>query len=142
MNGHASSPRHKRLHLGTRLEREAGGMPRTGAQRPGERLRLTRNPARNDESHGVPEDPRFEFTDDEKQSFIEIILSKFHVVDPSTELEVVDNDPDDNRILECAVACDANHIVTGDPHLLELETHRDTEIVTPAEHLEKTEQHP
>ena len=40
------------------------------------------------------------------------------VVDPNLVLDVVKDDPDDNRVLECAVAGRADYIVSGDRHLL------------------------
>ncbi|MBI5230682.1 MAG: putative toxin-antitoxin system toxin component, PIN family [Coriobacteriales bacterium] len=53
------------------------------------------------------------------------------VLRPEVTLDVVDDDPD-NRVLECAVACDAAMIVSGDRHLLDLGSHEDIAIVTPA----------
>jgi predicted nucleic acid-binding protein len=41
-------------------------------------------------------------------------------VDPQVSLAVVTEDPDDDRILECAVAAHADAIVSGDRHLLRL----------------------
>lgn len=43
-----------------------------------------------------------------------------HCVSPQETLTVVAADPDDDRILECAVTADADLVVTGDDHLLEL----------------------
>jgi len=43
-----------------------------------------------------------------------------HVIAPRTVLSVVSADPDDNRILECAVAGKADIIVSNDHHLLDL----------------------
>lgn len=52
-------------------------------------------------------------------------------VEPEEELEVVRDDPDDNRVLECAVAADADYIVSGDQHLLDLGEYRGIEILPP-----------
>jgi len=41
-------------------------------------------------------------------------------VTPTESVAAVDADPSDNRILECAVAADAEVIVSGDKHLLAL----------------------
>ncbi len=46
------------------------------------------------------------------------------------------SDPDDNRVLECAVAAGAGWIVTGDQHLLLLNRYRDIAIVTPRQFLD------
>ena len=45
-------------------------------------------------------------------------------------------DPDDNRILECAVASSAQSIVTGDRHLLALHPYRGVFILTPKQFLD------
>ncbi len=41
-------------------------------------------------------------------------------VEPKSAIKLVREDPDDNRILECAVEAGADVIVTGDEHLLRL----------------------
>jgi putative PIN family toxin of toxin-antitoxin system len=54
----------------------------------------------------------------------------------STEtLDVVKADPNDNRILECAVAAGSDVIVTGDAHLLQLGTYRAIKIMKVADFL-------
>lgn len=48
-------------------------------------------------------------------------------------LKVVEADPDDDKIIECAVVGSATHIVTGDhQHLSPLENYQDIQIVTAA----------
>lgn len=54
------------------------------------------------------------------------------MVEPETELRVLDDEPD-NRILECAVASRASAIVTGDKHLLALKAYEGIGIMTVAE---------
>lgn len=51
-------------------------------------------------------------------------------VTPTTALDVIKEDPDDNRILECAVAAKSNYIVTGDKDLLRLGQYESTRILT------------
>jgi uncharacterized protein len=48
---------------------------------------------------------------------------------------VVDADPADNKIIECAAAARSDYLVTGDKHLLVLGSYRGTQIVNPAEFL-------
>jgi predicted nucleic acid-binding protein len=45
-------------------------------------------------------------------------------------------DPDDNRILECALAAHAAVIVTGDGHLLKLHPYKGILVLTPRQFLE------
>jgi putative PIN family toxin of toxin-antitoxin system len=52
------------------------------------------------------------------------------VVKPTVILEVIEDDPDDNRVLECALAGGANYIVSGDRHLLQLGSYEGIPILT------------
>lgn len=54
-------------------------------------------------------------------------------VHPTETLDVVPDDIDDNRILECAVAAQAEFIVTGDNHLLRLARFRNIRILKVAD---------
>ena len=58
------------------------------------------------------------------------------MADPNFELNAVPDDPDDNRILECAVAGKADFIVSGDRHLLRIESHDGIAIVSVRQFLE------
>jgi putative PIN family toxin of toxin-antitoxin system len=52
-------------------------------------------------------------------------------------LDVVERDPDDNRVLECATAAQSEFVVTGDNDLLALGSFRGIAIVTVASFLRK-----
>jgi predicted nucleic acid-binding protein len=52
---------------------------------------------------------------------------------------VIAEDPDDNRVLECAVKGGAELIVSGDRHLLKLAQYRGIAIVTVRQFLESAE---
>lgn len=54
------------------------------------------------------------------------------MVEPEIELHVIENDPADNRILECAFAAEAQYIISGDRHLLALKQYRASIILSPA----------
>ena len=41
---------------------------------------------------------------------------------------------DDNRIIECAVEANADYLVTGDAHLLDLRRYKHIEIVNPTDY--------
>jgi putative PIN family toxin of toxin-antitoxin system len=53
------------------------------------------------------------------------------VVEPRRELTIISDDPEDNRVLEAALAGDAEIIVSGDRHLLKLGNFGAIPIVTP-----------
>ena len=52
---------------------------------------------------------------------------------PVTVPSVIEADPDDNRILECAQEADVDVIVSGNPHLLRLKTFGSIRTLSPAE---------
>jgi putative PIN family toxin of toxin-antitoxin system len=59
-------------------------------------------------------------------------------VRPAVRLEVIKEDPDDDRILECAVAGGADYIVTGDKDLLRLRRYDSIRILSVADFLDAT----
>jgi predicted nucleic acid-binding protein len=64
------------------------------------------------------------------------LLSFLRLVSITGNLKVIATDPDDDKVLECAVIGNATHIVTGDcRHLLPLGTYKGIAIVTAAEFL-------
>jgi putative PIN family toxin of toxin-antitoxin system len=57
-------------------------------------------------------------------------------VEAEHRVDVVREDPSDNRILECAAAANSEYLVTGDKHLLKLGQFGAARIVRPAEFFE------
>ena len=49
------------------------------------------------------------------------------------ELQVVEDDPDDNKFIECAVALKADFIISGDKALIAIQDYMGIKIVTPKE---------
>lgn len=47
------------------------------------------------------------------------------------ELDVVKADPDDNKIIACAVESNAQYIISGDHHLTDLKKYENIRIVNP-----------
>ncbi len=59
------------------------------------------------------------------------ILSSSTIAEALVRLDVVKADEDDNRIIECAVASQAEFILTYDKHLLKLKEYGGVKILTP-----------
>ncbi len=72
---------------------------------------------------------------DEVAAFITRFRTVATAVEPQLSLEVIKEDPADNRVLECAVAAGASYIVTGDDHLLGIKQYKEIIILKPAEFL-------
>jgi len=58
------------------------------------------------------------------------------LADPDFELNAVPEDPDDDRVLECAVTGKADFIVSGDRHLLQIRSYDGIAIVRVRQFLE------
>jgi putative PIN family toxin of toxin-antitoxin system len=65
-----------------------------------------------------------------KDELMSIIATIGRLVDVVTRLDAVPDDDSDNRILECALDGDAEYIVTGDRHLLQLGHFRKVKILS------------
>jgi uncharacterized protein len=50
---------------------------------------------------------------------------------------VIEDDPDDNKFIACAVALDSKIIVSGDKHLKNLDKYVDIEILSPKAFMER-----
>ncbi len=54
-----------------------------------------------------------------------------NIIKPYEKVNIVKDDPDDNPIIECALACGADYIITQDKHLLKLKEYKDIMIIHP-----------
>ena len=52
------------------------------------------------------------------------------------QINVVKDDPDDNKFIECAVELESKIIISGDKHLKEIKKYIDIEIMSPREFME------
>ena len=74
----------------------------------------------------------------EKQEIDDIanaVLHFTHLIEPKESVRVIKDDPKDDKILDCAVACNAGFIVSQDNHLLNLKSFRNVKIYSPEEFL-------
>lgn len=67
------------------------------------------------------------------RQILRIIAANSTIVTPKIKVHIIEEDPPDNRILECALAAGAKFIATGDKHLLKLGKFKQTKILTPRE---------
>lgn len=77
---------------------------------------------------------KFEWTEDRIRQAIRNISETATVLRPRPTLHLLKDEPD-NRILECAIAAQADWIVTGDRHLLVLKRHANSAIISLADFL-------
>ena len=83
-----------------------------------------------DEYREVLRRPKFQIEQTELDDFFSLLLDKAEFVIPVENLNVVTEDPSDNKFIEAAIAGKARLIVSGDNHLLELKSFKDIPIIT------------
>ena len=70
------------------------------------------------------------------QEIVERVIITSMIVIPKRKITAVKDDPDDDKIIECAVEGKVNYIITQDNHLLKLKDFEGIRIVTPKEFLD------
>ena len=73
--------------------------------------------------------PKFKLTESAIEGMLKAVLSATTLVLPRIKLDAVKADPDDNMVLECAVAAKVDYVASGDRHLLTLGSCRKIPIV-------------
>ena len=63
------------------------------------------------------------------QRYLDVVV----LTEPKSVQRVVPDDPEDDQVIAAAIAAQADLIVSGDKHLLDLESHLGIRIVPPAE---------
>ena len=79
----------------------------------------------------------FEYSKDEAKNIIEKILLFAKLIKPKQKVDVIKDDPDDNKVIECAIESSSDYIITYDGHLLKLKEYKGIKIVKPEEILKE-----
>jgi len=101
-----------------------------------DKIELITSPQLISELKRVSDYPRFDFSNELKKEIIDLILEISTIVTTKTRINIIKDDPSDNRLLETALCGNADFIITGDKHLLNLKEYRGIKILTAAEFLE------
>jgi putative PIN family toxin of toxin-antitoxin system len=84
--------------------------------------------------------PKFSFSSAEITDYLALLMEAAEMVSPDFRLAVIEADPTDDRILECALAGGAEVIVSGDGHILSLKNFEGIPILRPQEFLDRYRQ--
>jgi uncharacterized protein len=79
---------------------------------------------------------KFDWADDKVREAVQSIGQVATVLRPRPTLHILDDEPD-NRILECAIAAQAEFVVSGDRHLLALKQHANITMICLADFLKE-----
>ncbi len=77
----------------------------------------------------------FKYNEKEINSIIEQIIMFLILVEPTEKVNIVKDDLDDNKIIECAISSNSSCILTYDKHLLNIKDYKEIKIITPEEML-------
>ena len=77
---------------------------------------------------------KFDWAEDKVREAVQDIGQTATVLRPRPTLHILKDEPD-NRILECAIAAQAEFIVSGDRHLLALKQHAGISMISLADFL-------
>jgi putative PIN family toxin of toxin-antitoxin system len=74
----------------------------------------------------------------ELKELLSLFARGFHVLftAKTPELNIVEDDPDDNKFIECAVALNAACVISGDKALTIIQDYMGTKIITPKEFID------
>ena len=89
------------------------------------------------ELEGVLLRPKFGLEANQVTAIVDLVRQTFMAVAPREAVAAVIDDPDDDAVLEAALAAGADVVVSGDDHLLHLREFRGIRIVSPAELIEE-----
>lgn len=65
--------------------------------------------------------------------WLSMFLWKSELVEPNIKVDIVKEDPDDNKIIEAAIAGKTDFIISQDNHLLKLKEYNGIKIIKPEE---------
>ena len=80
------------------------------------------------------------YTGEERTRFVALIMALSHVVELPKSIPPICRDPDDDRLIACAIVGRADVIVSGDDDLLALERVGDVPILTATQFLDMLRQ--
>ena len=79
----------------------------------------------------------FKYSKEKVDEIIIKLLNVFKVIKSDIKIDIIGEDPSDNKILECAVSSNAEFILSYDDHLLKLKEYNNIKIINPTEFLKK-----
>jgi putative PIN family toxin of toxin-antitoxin system len=70
------------------------------------------------------------------KEIVTTMLNISKLIRPIKKYNAVKDDPEDNKVIDCAVEARADYLITKDKHILSLGEYKGIKIVTPREFLE------
>lgn len=75
----------------------------------------------------------FLYNKEEIENILEKFLQFLTLINPTQQVDIIKEDIEDNKIIECAVESKADYILSYDKHLLNMKEYKGTKIIKPEE---------
>lgn len=79
---------------------------------------------------------KFEQPEDIIERQLALVANYSQIIEPKIKVNVIKEDPSDDKVVECALSCNAEFIVSGNNHLLKIRTYKGIKITKPKEFLD------
>ena len=75
----------------------------------------------------------FGYSNEEIMNIINRMILFIRIVTPKERIQLVKDDAEDNKIIECAIESSSSYIITYDKHLLNIKEYEGIKIIKPEE---------
>jgi putative PIN family toxin of toxin-antitoxin system len=93
-----------------------------------------------DEFQEVIRREKFGLSSDLVVEIVALVTEIAEIIVPRSNLDIISDDPSDNKFIECAIDGRADYIISGDKHLLDHDTYRGVQILRAKDFLSKVKE--
>ncbi len=80
---------------------------------------------------------KYHLTESDIRDFLSLIAKETFTTHDEIKVDVIKEDPTDNKFLACALEGDADYLISGDRHLLQCKAYHGIKILRPREFLQE-----
>ena len=73
---------------------------------------------------------------------IALVIEIAEIIVPQSHLDIAPNDPSDNKFIECAIDGNADYVISGDRHLLNIGNYKKVKILKAKDFLKHNKKSP
>jgi len=79
---------------------------------------------------------KFKLNKDEQRRILKFLIEISEIVEPTKTINIIKEDPADNRVIEVALESRSRYIISGDKHLLNLRKYKNIKILSAREFID------
>ena len=83
---------------------------------------------------------KFKLNKDEQRRILKFLIEISEIVEPTKTINIIKEDPADNRVIEVALESRSRYIISGDKHLLNLRKYKNIKILSAREFIDILEE--